>query len=251
MRIQVFSPEGNLEDDRLVSQDPEVYKGPIKAYEGRALRIEVTLTNKDDTEKVIGYIQKLTGGLPLTSKEIKKLKNIDIMAETPREEIWLDAKAKCTDQASLITYLRDKYGFRFVSFEFVKAMELKIGLTDELSELYTPMLRCVKLAKDPKNDKYDPQIAICFRLFGKPIDKVLIFINGEKYGKADIPYKSNVKVNLKKLEAMKFPQFMTYDEREKFRREHRLYMEKPETEVSKFYLRWKEYVEIPINWGKK
>lgn len=240
LRIQLFDDEGRLIEDRLVMQDPEMSSGPKIAHQG-LFRIEFTFENPDDIEKAKSYLDKIVGNIPLGAKKIKK-KLLDIDSDPNFRESFLETTMEITNQDALIAHLRAN-DFKFVTTEFIKSFEFPGLEIKEAHENYEWMIRCIKYAKNPKSDKYDPMLIYGIQLLPEPREKIIIYLNGQykEYVKLPIPVKfAEV---LKKSILMKFPPYMTEEERDRIRLEIRQHEVQPDREFSKFFIRWYPYIE--------
>jgi len=247
IRIQLFNEELVMQSDRLLTQDAEFNVGPKLQHSG-PIRIEFTLMGTDDIARCKEYLDKLTGVVPLISKEVKtrgRKPSGDAIPDTDDRAEMLSVFQQCSTQDEAIEMVKN-CGFRFMTIDLFEAMgylegrSLPVGIK---KGDYQILMRCLKQAKDPKNDKYDPELIFGIKLMGDKEDKVLFFLQGEK-GKFDMPWAKKSEFNFKKTSMMKFPEYMTLEEREKWRREHRLSIANPEKEPSKFYARWKPYIEV-------
>lgn len=241
LRIQLFSPEGNLISDRLVTQDPEFTAGP-KGISPGVIRIEFTLEHQGDIDKAKTYLDQITGNLPLPEPRGRKQKEEEPTTDESRKELLEEALAQASDQDKLIGYLRE-HDFVFITSDFLETFDYGIDLKDKHKDEYQWMLRCLKRAKNPKVDKYDPMLLVGIKLIGDRTEKVAIYLNREYYKSYKVDLPSKPKETFKKSGMIKFPPYMTEDEREKFRFELRQYQDKPEKPISKFFSRWEEYVQ--------
>ena len=242
IRIQLYSEDGMLLSDRLVSQDTEFNSGPKEPHKG-PLRVEFTLLEKEDIEKAKVYLDKLSGILPLSSKKEKKLKLKEIDIPEERENLLKEVLAiDPLDQDILIQTLRSK-GFKFMMYDFLETFEFPIEIKDVHKEKYQWMLRCIKEAKNPSVDKYDPMLIFGIKMYENRDSKIVVYLNGKFDGSYEVELPSKPKEVYKKTGMIKFPVYMTEEEREKFRFELRQYQLTPEKEFSKFFTRWRPYVE--------
>lgn len=248
VRIQLLSKEGIPESDRLVDQYTEFLNGPKEKHEG-IIKIEMTLTNSEDIEKGIEYLQQLGGSLPL--KEVQKrgrkpLEGTPAKVEDKREDIlkeaMLDKNQK--DQEVFINFLRAQCNFVLMTEEHLEEMGIDLNLKKAHKGKYQWFMRMLRLAKDPKNDKIDPNLAFGMSVIGEPTEKVLIYKFKEYDSKMSIPLPEKNFV-FKKQAILKFPKFMGPDERLKFRKEHRELMSDPSKQRTKFYKRWAPDVKVP------
>lgn len=244
IRIQLFNEEG-LFSDRLVSQLPEFYAGPKEVHKG-PIRIEFTLVSKDDATAAIDYLRALIGDLPLkvkgTTSTVGRKPNTtsnDDVFDNNKEQIIKDLLELHKDnQDTLITELR-KSGFIFVHSSFLKFV---IPDTYKLKEMHTEkyewLVRRTKEAKDPRNDKYDPQILIGISIMSERNDRVVLYTYGEYVSRYKIPVPAKKAIKLSKTNLIKFPHYMNEEERLKYGVEHRALFNTPDKKPSKFYMRW-------------
>jgi len=242
LRIQFFDDEGRLVEDRMVAQDSEMYSGPKFNHEG-LFRIEFTMNCKDDIEKAKTYLDQLTGILPLGSKQGRK-KSIRILQDPQqREELLNEVIGIAMDQDQLIQLLRDR-GFRFMMYDFLETFEFPgLEIKERHKEKYQWMLLCTRTAKNPKADKYDPMLVFGIQLLPEHDERIVVYLNGQFKKAYKVPIPEKPKEVFKKTTMVKFPHYMTEEERERFRFELRRYEIDPDTNLSKFFIRWKPYVE--------
>ena len=246
MRIQLIK-DGLVTSDRLVDQKIEFYNGPKETHEG-PIRIEFVFENTTDTEGAIQYLKKLTGKLPIeekaTGKRGRPSEEKPEFTSLSREILLNEAIQNSKNQDSFITYLRDRE-FVFITGEhLVKLIPDTYKIKERHIQDYEWLIRRTKTAKDPRADKYDVSFIIGIKILSeKRSEKVLIYMNGEflQTKKLDIPEKA---FNFKQTNLIKFPHYMTPEEREKWGIEHRQLMANPEKKASKFYERWRKDVNL-------
>ena len=240
MRIQLYDPEFNQLSDRLVDQDTELYKGPKEPHSG-PMRIEFSLFIQEDVEACLTYIKKLQGTLPLEVK-LKKVKTVAESEDGYRENLLERVKEQDT-QDEAIKLLRNE-GFIFLSENDVDDYEL-FSLTKEDRALELQwMLKLVREAKDPANNKYDLAIKFGFKVIGEKIETVVCYLYNDRL-EMECPWKSmEKKFNLKNTTLTKFAHFMTSDERLKFSKELAKLRKDPEERPSKFFIRWMEHADF-------
>lgn len=241
VKITLFDLEGRITDEKWVSQTSEFYKGPLGRNTG-PFRIEFTFMDQTDVEKVIKYIQQLTGILPIEAKE-KKLKKVPLEPQQ-REELIEEVLKESMDQDQLIKSLRDRQ-FVFVTWEYLQTLEHAeiIEMKEFHGSKYQWMVKRIKFAKNPKFDKYDLMVLFGISLLGERSEKVPIYLNGQFLKKVVIPIPEKPRETVKKTEMMKFPAAMIEEEREKFRFELRALQKNPEKEITKFFKRWRPFIE--------
>tara|TARA_R110001632_G_scaffold29501_1_gene78274 strand:+ start:834 stop:1619 length:786 start_codon:yes stop_codon:yes gene_type:complete len=248
-RIQLFDKEGKPLSDRLVDQYTEFNTGPKEAYDGQ-IRIEFNLQNQDEVSGAITYLEQLVGKSPL--KELSKrgrkpnsgyVNNTTAM-EDARVKILEELKSKSTDQEKMIEFLRNDCNFALLTEEHMEEMGINLNLKKiHKAKGYMFYMRLLKLAKDPRNDKFDPMLAIGVKIL-EPSDKVLIYKDREFNTKLKIPIPPK-KFIFKRQAILKFPKFMSEEERLKFRKENRELLANPDKTKSKFYNRWEPDCQIP------
>lgn len=246
IRIQLFEPSGIIVSDRMIKQVPEFYAGPKDTWVG-PLRIEFTLEDKEDVSGAIEYLRRLSGDLPLkvkatgtsTNKKSSPGDNNDEVFDNNKEQIIIDVFNRNKDnQDNLIKELRSM-GFIFITSDFLKFVIPESYKVKELhQEKYQWLVRRTKEAKDPKNDKYDPQVLIGISIMKKRSDRVIPYFYGELKDSYKIPVPEKKPMKLSKTNLIKFPHYMTEEERLKYGQEHRLLFNNAERKPSKFYMRW-------------
>lgn len=241
LRIQLFTNEGGMVSDRLVTQDPELYKGPQDTHNG-PIRIEFTLLSEEDIQPVKDYLDKLTGKIPLETKT-KKVKAKKVEFDINQQANFLDEIKKSDgNQDDLINFLRSN-GFVFVTTDLLVMMDLGIDLKKIHKDKYQWMIRLIKRSKNPKNDKYDPTLVLGISLLDDRTDKIPIYLDKVFKEKISVPVPEKPRETFKKSGMIKFPHYMELDEREKFRIELRNLVNNQEREPSKFFKRWVKWVE--------
>ena len=257
MRVTLLNKQGTPVQDRLVEAYPELTAGPKIQHNG-PIRLEITLTHKQDIDSFKEYIDRLSGILPIkaisagrgrpaleASKEIA----------TPREEILGEIKkmaAEGKDQTEVIKYLR-KLGFVFILTEdfLYHFKDFEFDSTDtgdptdnhQFPKSLAWMVRCIRRGKDPRTDKFDPMIIFGFNI-QKPSRKVVPYIFKERQEPMKIEKAKKV-LSFDTVEFTKFPPYMQEDERLKFSIEQRQLLLNPEKKASKFFLRWAPDVLLP------
>lgn len=255
-------------EDRLVGTNIEFAQGPSKEHKG-PIRIDTLLDSSEEAEKLIVYLQKLIGQLPITSKERKQTLKLNKPLEADSIKTLIqEAFTKNKNQEDLIDYLRG-LNFAFLTYDHLKdiceANEWPFVLKKTtvvnhgmgkakkktIHKDYQFMVRILKLAKNPANDKIDPQIFFGFKLIGDKRPKVLIYELGIYKDTKELHWKEGAEIGFKVKEKFyKFPEPMSYLERSKWRSENRKLVfdahkgtDKAYT-PSAFYEKWKPYVTI-------
>lgn len=245
VRIQLLTPEGGLISDRLVDQTTEFYTGPKEKHDG-PIRIEFNLTCGDEVEKSITYLQKLTGLLPIAAKvTTTSAKAAESDLPDDRKAMVAEFVNKAKDQDSFITELR-KLDYRFVNSEMLKTMvPPKYKIKERHYEKYDWLIRRMREAKDPRNDRFDLTVIIGIVIMDKRDPRMVVYLFGEfeKSYKLAIPEKNPM--TQKQTNLIKYPHYMVYAEREKWGIEHRTMLIQPEKKATKFYKRWVRDVKVP------
>lgn len=246
MRLQLFDGGLNQLEDRLVSQDTELRKGPAEVHKG-PIKLEVCLFEKEDIDRVVLYINQLVGYLPVELTPKKARKEVgEYTDDKSWRETLLAEIIQLESQDEMVARLR-KEGFIFMTSEHLADLGL-IEWAKEQDHLthFQWMIKLLKEAKSPVNNKYDPKLLIGFKLLGEKTEEVYSLLHGspEMYHKV---WKKANKVTFKKSEMAKFPVWMNAEEREKFRTE--LYKARKATdeaphEFSKFFKRWYQDVDF-------
>lgn len=257
LRITTLEGSGAVLSDRLVDAYTELNSGPKVQHKG-PIRVEVTLTCKQDIENFKNYLDRLSGNLPL--KEVtgrgRPSSASGTLAESPREDILMEVENMVKEgknQDDIIKYLRG-LGFVFIltedllyyfpDFPFNKKDVGEPNENHQYPESYSWLIRCVKRAKDPKTDKFDPMILFGFSIIGGPSRKVIPYLYKER--KPILRIEKGKKVlSFSKAEFTKMPRYMLEEERLKFSTEMRQLQLNPEKQPSKFFLRWASDVQVP------
>lgn len=261
MRITLLDNNGAILGDRLVDSYSEMNMGPKSTHDG-PIRVEITLTSQNDIEGFKKYLDQLSGNLPL--KEIAgrgRPSTVSKEIDSPRENILQDVEKLVTEgknQDDVIKYLR-KLGFVFLltedflqyfpEFEFAKK---DVGEPTDNGQYLNSLswaVRCIKRAKTPASDKFDPMIIFGFSIQGGPSNKVVPYLYKER--KKPLRIKPGKTLTFNRVEFSKMPKYMIEAERLKFSTELRALTLDPEKKPSKFFLRWAPEVEIPkATWEK-
>lgn len=247
VRIQLFDNEGMV-SDRLVTQTTEFYMGPKEVHKG-PMRIEFTFEEQKDVEEAITYLQKLRGELPIGSSKPRGRTpstsvNDDYMGEQDKNQILADVVSKSKDQDQFINTLREM-GFVFMTSDYLKHfIPEAYDIKDLHLKKYEWLIRRVKQAKDPKNDKYDPQILIGIKIMEERSSRCVVYTYGIAAESINLPIPEKKAMGFGKTNLIKFPHYMTEEERLKWGTEHRFLFNSPERKPSKFYMRWQPDVKV-------
>ena len=259
LRITLLEDNGAVIQDRLVDATTEYYAGPKIQHSG-PIRIETTLTNTQDIESFKKYLDQLTGVLPIKAPSAGRgrpsMAN-QANTESPREDIIEGVKKLALEgknQTEVIEYLR-KLGFVFMLAEdllyyfpdLLDSFKHK-DLGDPTDNKQYPnslawMVRCIRRAKDPRTDKFDPMIFFGFNI-QKPSRKVVPYLYKERQEPIKVDTGKKV-LSFNTVEFTKLPVYMREDERLKFSVEQRQLLLNPDKKPSKFFLRWVKDAKFP------
>lgn len=243
MRVKLLDKQGIVLQDRLVDQGIEFMSGPQVKHKG-PLTLEFTLKDQGDVVKLKEYIERLTGDLPIMPRKVYAKKgaapDLELYDAEPLKELVLEIEQKCKDQQQVINYLRER-NFTILTPDFLSDYKLPIQLEDK-DKKYQYLVRQLKEAKDPKADKYDPQLAVGVKLIGDKIEKVKIYLYGKFHKALSLPWPKETKINFKKIIFTVFPHYMVYEERTKWGLEQRKLLQNPKAKPSKFFLRWEKSI---------
>lgn len=257
LRVTLLSENGCPVSDRLVDSTTEFNLGPKVKHDG-PIRIECTLRDNQDVLLFKDYLDRLTGTLPVREPSVGRGRPAGItkQLESPREEVLAEVEKLVSagkNQKEITKYLR-KLGFIFIlteefkmhfpEFEFdVKDVGKPTDNGQYLNSL-SWMVRLIKEAKDPKADKFDPQIIFGFSIIEGPSKKIVPYLYKERRKplKAE-PVKKDL--SFSNVGFTKYPKYMLEEERLKFSFEQRQLMLSKDKKPSKFFLRWSKDVEIP------
>ena len=259
IRITLLEDNGAVIQDRLVDATTEYYAGPKIQHSG-PIRIETTLTNTQDIESFKKYLDQLTGTLPIKAPSAGRgrpsMAN-QANTESPREDIIEGVKKLASEgknQTDVIEYLR-KLGFVFILAEdllyyfpdLLDSFKHK-DIGDPTDNKQYPnslawMVRCIRRAKDPRTDKFDPMIFFGFNI-QKPSRRVVPYLYKERQEPLKIDTGKKV-ISFNTVEFTKFPVYMQEQERLKFSVEQRQLLLNPDKKPSKFFLRWVKDAKFP------
>lgn len=259
LRITLLEDNGAVIQDRLVDAITEYHAGPKIQHSG-PIRIETTLTNTQDIDNFKKYIDQLTGVLPIKAPSVGRgrpsMAN-QANTESPREDIIESIKKLASEgknQTEVIEYLR-KLGFVFILaedllyyFPDLKDSFSHKDIGDPTDNKQYPnslawMVRCIRRAKDPRTDKFDPMIFFGFNI-QKPSRRVVPYLYKERKEPIKIDTGKKV-ISFNTVEFTKLPVYMREDERLKFSVEQRQLLLNPDKKPSKFFLRWVRDAKFP------
>lgn len=244
IRVTLIGPNNEVTQDRLVQQSTEFMQGPKIQHDG-PMRIEVNLKDRSDVDAFITYLKKLSGKLPIPKESKKKaVAKAESLTKDSYLELLEAIRVKCKTQEDVADMLRE-YGFRFCGVDYLEERDIQPEFKKKIHQKYQYAVRFIRKAKNPMSDRLDPMLMFGMRLFGKRTSNIHVYL-GNKYKETlKLGWKDKDGINFKKpVKIFDFPEFMTLDERNKWRGEHRRILDKPDTKPTKFYDRWKPYVKI-------
>lgn len=258
LRITTLSENGTPLSDRLVDAYTEMNSGPKIQHKG-PIRVEVILTNKQDVDNFKEYLDRLIGVLPAKAPTAGRgrpagttVKNL----ESPREDILADVEKMVEEgksQQEIIKYLRElgfifilteDFLYHFPGFEFDKKDVGEATDNKQYPNSFSWMARCIKRAKDPKADKFDPMVIFGFSILNGPSKKIIPYLYKERKKPLRAQTGKNV-LSFSQAEFTKLPKYMLEEERIKFSTEQRQLLLNPEKKPSKFFMRWYRDVVFP------
>lgn len=259
LRITTLSENGTPLSDRLVDAYTEMNSGPKVQHKG-PIRVEVTLTNQQDVDNFKSYLERLVGILPIKNptagrgRPAGSSNNKEL--ESPREDILADVEKMVEEgktQQEIIKYLRElgfvfilteDFLYHFPGFEFDKKDVGEATDNKQYPNSFSWMARCIKRAKDPKADKFDPMVIFGFSILGGPSKKIVPYLYKERKKPLRAQVGKNV-ISFSQAEFTKLPKYMREDERIKFSTEQRQLLLNPEKKPSKFFMRWVDDAVFP------
>ena len=258
LRVTTLENNGAVINDRLVEATSEYYNGPKVQHKG-PIRIEVTLTNNEDVENFKKYLDQLIGNLPIKQPSAGRGRPSTTPQndlKSPREDILIkveDILNKGGSQKDIIKYLRD-LGFVFILtedflhyFPDFQFNTKDIGESTENNQYLDSMswmVRCIKRAKDPQADKFDPMILFGFNILRPKSKKVVPYLYKERQ-KPLRAVSEGTQLSFNTVEFTKFPKYMLEEERIKFSTEQRQLLQNTNKKPSKFFMRWEKDVIFP------
>lgn len=245
MRIQLLDKDGITLSDRLVDQTIELMATPKDNHTG-PVRMEFNFTTQDDIDSLNNYLNQLRGHLPIKPRKVYVKSGTDNSSDEPVKDLLDEVLKGAENQEHLINILREK-GFVFVTTQFLYDKNIHTGINSKFIN-HQWMVRRIKTAVDPRNDKYDPQLLIGIRFLGEKRNFIQIYLYGEHHLSHKLPWPEKLSKHLKKITFTKFPDYMNLDEREKWRLEKAKLDKNPELKATKFFNRWAPDIqELNIN----
>lgn len=88
------------------------------------------------------------------------------------------------------------------------------------------------------DELWDTTFMVSIKLWGKKSSKVIITYRGKHYHTLHIPWKDKADINFRKtVNRLKFPEYLNYDERRKWRTEHHKVLRDPNRPKKEWYLK--------------
>lgn len=259
LRITTLSENGTPLSDRLVDAYTEMNSGPKVQHKG-PIRVEVTLTNQQDVDNFKSYLERLVGILPIKNPSAGRGRpagsSNNKELESPREDILADVEKMVEEgktQQEIIKYLRklgfvfiltEDFLFHFPGFEFDTKDVGEPTENKQYPNSFSWMARCIKRAKDPKADKFDPMVIFGFSILNGPSKKIIPYLYKERRKPMRTKVGKNT-ISFSQAEFTKLPKYMLEEERIKFSTEQRQLLLNPEKKPSKFFMRWYRDVIFP------
>ena len=259
IRIQTLDSDFRTLQDRLVEKGPELAYGPKEKHQG-PVRIEILLTNQDDVDSFKKYLDTLVGDLPLRTVSPGRGRpaasnGASSEPQSPREDLLqeIENKASAGDSADkIIQYLRGMGWVFLLTEDFLEYFKDFPFKTKDVGEpnssgqypgSLTWLVRCIKKGKDPRTDKFDPQLILGFDLLGdneeEESTKIYPYLYKDRKKPIRVALEDKNTLQFSKVEELtKFPVYMTSEERLKFSIETRQLILNKEKVPSKFFLRW-------------
>jgi len=230
LRIQLYDGDMNQVSDRLVDQDRELYKGPLEPHTG-PMRIEVSLFTKEDVPAFIEYLQKVQGELPLDRPKGPRGRPNKGSGKPDQRQGLIETLKSSKEILKTLKEL----GFVGITIPFLNDMgyKVKVPALVQSEEKWTHLVRLIKKAKNPLNHKYDPLVLISFNS-----DRMVISQDGEVTEKIKLGEGVTEKIKVPAKAKLKFPHYLTLDERNQFRVDMDKIRENPDEKPTRFYQRW-------------
>jgi len=232
-RIQLYDAEFNQISDRLVAQDVEFRSGPKEVHLS-PLRIELSLFDREDLVGALEYLNRLSSMLPLEKpKGVRGRKPTGRKVPLDNRQDLAKALSATKDPKEFIKIARE-HGFVASTPAYLKDLGYQIKIPALVSnERWTMMVMLTKKAKNPLNSKYDPITLIFVRE-----DKAIISIDGEVASKIALSSSVGDRVVVPAKAKMKFPHFLTLEERNQFRLDMDKLKDDPQEKPTRLYVRW-------------
>lgn len=231
MRIQLYDTDFNMLSDRLVAQGPEFAKGPQEPHHG-PLKVEFSLFTREETEACIKYLGQLIENVPVGVPKGKRGRKRLSTSSPSYQDNLLKTIKDTMQKPNFIKSLREE-GFGFTTLDFLQDMGYPIAVPLRMSKRYKWLVKMIREAKNPLNNKYDISILIGIR------EGALVVYSGDEVllkGGIETDLTPDIKVPIKFR--VKFPTYMQHDERAKFRVEVELLKKDSERVPTKLYKRW-------------
>lgn len=251
LRITRYQADNSVISDRLVEAQTEFASGPSEIHYEGPLRLDMLLSNQAEVDQLITYLSQLMGQLPISEK-VKKIPKTLKVEKNTLDQLITDVVKKNKCQEDLLDYLRG-LNFALVTFDHFRDIgranqwmdfEIKEG-KEKFHAQYQVMVRQLRVAKDPKNDKFDSSVVFLIKLISPRVAKYHIYVNGKFSQTVPLEWKDKGEINFKVKEKFyKFPKIMTYEERSKWRLEDRKVNFTPGYTPTSLYTKYKEHVTI-------
>ena len=159
---------------------------------------------------------------------------------TIKERLWLfDCR-----ELGFVFLLTEDFLHYFEDFPFDKKDIGKPTDNNQYLDSMSWMVRCIKRAKDPQSDKFDPMILFGFNILREKSKKIVPYLYKERKN----PLRASLgkaKLSFSAVEFTKFPKYQLEEERLKWSAEMRSLLANPEKKPSKFFTRWASDILLP------
>lgn len=122
--------------------------------------------------------------------------------------------------------------------EFLRSLDFFFAtMTEEIDAVqlhkkYVWMIR----HKRRNPDSLDLSIMVGIKMWGKKNDKVLVYHKGAWFRTLHVPWKDKADINFRKITVrLKFPDYLNYDERRKWRAQHHQQLKDPTRTPTEWY----------------
>jgi len=158
----------------------------------------------------------------------------------PYKEIYNDVRAKTSMEK--VIQLLEGLNFRWVTDQFIEELQ-SVGKLDsaELPKGYQWLVLFQHHAQDPVNDRFDFNLMFGIKFIGPKEDKIFVIYRGRKKKVLLRPWDTEKNLNMKRKKIpLWFPEYMTIEERKKWRVIHRKVTNRKPIgpNEDKFYLRY-------------
>jgi hypothetical protein len=137
------------------------------------------------------------------------------------------------------------------AIEYLRSLEFEFLETEPLlayCKAFKPLEKHIRyswMIRRVRKGGMDYSLIFGLKMWGKKVESILVYSHGQYYSRMKTPWKDAADINFRKLViTLKFPDELTYDQRRKWRNEHKKVEAKKDYQPSAFYLKWKPKVNI-------